>query len=255
MPIIRRLLANSLLPVLLVSLALPGCAPLDGAGPDPADQQTRERLASLKQQLQELQEELARSRAEQALAAAAPDATAERAWQAFNAASPVPEGYAQYAYLLLAPASTETDRIILATLLGILPGRGDLPPAEQNLLLVPGDEGSGEPLQRGDAQLAAAAALLAPYRDQLGSRTGPFLVLSERPLPNTDDRVMILDLAGRSAPFLKQLLADLQQRQTPGPSSLAERQGRRLLTLAGFPAGSPLTLSASPGAILVTWAP
>jgi len=251
---LRGWLKSCLLMALIALFPLQGCAPLASGQPDVEERQTRERLASLKQELKELQAELARARAEQSVAPARP-AEIGRAWQPLDVNSGAPGGYARYGYLLLTADSSETDRIALATLIDTLPVPGDLAPVERTLLLLPYAGAAGAPLNLANYRFDDAAGLLAPYRKLLQKKAGPFLLLTGKPLSGSPGEVMILDLAGRDALFLKRLLTGLQLPQGREELAPRDRQARRLMTLVEISAGTSLLLTGAPDTLVVTWTP
>ncbi|PNU18819.1 hypothetical protein C2E25_15715 [Geothermobacter hydrogeniphilus] len=199
------------LTALLVILTLSACHPRPPRhhGPPVADgeageQQTIESMQRLKQQLQELKEELARVRSEQA-AAAAGTAARHPVWAPLAEGADAAPGFARYAYLLLDDQTPPESAIALLTLFETLPGPGNAAPGNRTLFLVPLRD-AGRRLSLDNYDAAAAATLRQPRYHADG--TGPWLLLSatrDAAAPVT----LTIDLAGLSAPRVKQILQQL----------------------------------------------
>jgi len=193
-------------------LAISGCAPMrrDFTPAEVADaDQDQQRIATLQRQLKALQEQLALLKTEQALAGELP-ATAARAWQPLFESGGEPQGYGLYTYVLLQsagdlPTAGEAE---LLTLLDALPGRPDLPQAEQNLFLLPVTPAPGPVRLQTDYDRSLAGRYLGMVGVEAGGTPGAILVCSTSPLGAENTRLLlVVDLAGCGKSRLERILA------------------------------------------------
>jgi len=211
------------------------------AARDDDPEQIKARLTDMKQQLRALQEELARTKAEQALQQTLP--TRERAgWQPVTATQQVPTGFGRYTWVLFTETSGSRDQLMLSTLLDTLPERSDLPIADRTLFLVPSRDEQALTLVPESYAPFAEDELLGRFRRPGLQLVGPLLLVGASSQPE-----LLIDLEGRSAPFLKQVLLLLRERsETTDVESLL----RRLITIAGEEATLVREID---GALLVAW--
>jgi len=211
------------------------------AARDDDPEQIKARLSEMKQQLRALQEELARTKAEQALQQTLPT-RARAGWLPVTEMQQVPTGYGRYVWVLFTATSGSRDQLMLSTLLDTLPERGDLPIAERTLFLVPSRDEQAVTLAPETYAPFAENALLDRFRRPGLQPVGPLLLVGAGSQPE-----LLIDLEGRSAPFLKQVLLLLRERsEGTGVDSLL----RRLISVAGEETSLVREID---GALLVSW--
>jgi len=210
----------------LLFLAFGGCAqmqsvPASTEPPLPAGDQ--QRITTLQRQLKALQEQLALLNAQRALDGEHAGATA-RAWQPLFESGREPQGYGLYTYVLLRaddgrPTPAETR---LLALLDTLPGRGDLPQAEQNIFLVPVSPAPGPVRLQTDYNLPLAQHYLKLAEEAGTAEPGALLVCTTAPLTaESSQALLVVALHGCGGERLGQILTASTGRYEGGPDSAA----------------------------------
>jgi hypothetical protein len=247
----RAIFPAGLIALLFTLSLIAACAPLADPAPDPPtdQEQTRARLSELKQQLQGLQEELARAKAEQAAAGQASNSPAAGpAWTALTATTSAPPGYARYAYLLLMPKTKQQESLALMTLLDALPERDVLSPGERTLLLVPVVKPEIARLDPESYDQGLAEQLLSTLNVRTATWQGPLLAVADRQLDDPAAHILAIDLAGRPPAFVQAVLALLQQ-----PAASGEVPQKLLLPLIELAGNAPSLVSRSGRVWRLSW--